>query len=722
MFQLGYNQFWNFSIQGSAAVQELLNKKDLKLEDLLDEDGLTVEMKTLNQKLFDFLLEPTNFKKLISYAISEPDLSEFEFDQKRMYKYPFVCADVLSSDSQAIVSEFFKSKNDTKEDQEEKQNFEANDSDDEVNTDAELIEKEKPSNEEKENGIAEINGQYLDFLFSFLETKEINLTSAGYFAKIVNNLFAKRPSALIAYIYEKRPDILANMVKQIRSKSIAEFLAKLLTFESSILVGVDEAKCNNERNNTLKLVIEKLAPENDIEEINNAAYLICEVFGKYNSMHASTEILKNLLDRSTIDYFFSILKAGNSTSSCAVALILGNIFAYYILINTPKVMQPSEDSPTETPIQSVELSDEIPLVAALIDNLEHIVQYIGNTTGTQIKAQYGGEVIPFGSARLKLVELLIIAMKANNKKIYAKLIEVNFLETLLKLITKYEWNNMLHNQIEKVINLIIDGNSDELKEALFGKAALLATIIEATRETEFTMLNNKGRKIRKGYLGQITRISNKINESKDPIITKYTANSPLWKEYVESTLNETNEKNKVHLGGKDPRAPVIDEDEMRDVQLELPGFLQKFTKFFKIKNDQKDEDEEVEEEEHYDDDEERDQDQEEHNQDDDEENEKDKHIIRIGDRELTTEDLSTDNKSSPVKGRASFGHVNRYKNEEEAQEEDEDKENVMLKPTRIIEVEISLDSSAPQFYTNQFWTTNPSWFSVDDILKEAETF
>ena len=94
-----YNQFWNFSIQGSAAVQELLNKKDLKLEDLLDEDGLTVEMKTLNQKLFDLwyislgpllnlfsLLEPTNFKKLISYAISEPDLSEFEFDQKRMYK------------------------------------------------------------------------------------------------------------------------------------------------------------------------------------------------------------------------------------------------------------------------------------------------------------------------------------------------------------------------------------------------------------------------------------------------------------------------------------------------------------------------------------------------------------------------------------------------------------------------------------------------------------
>ncbi len=41
----------------------------------------------------------------------------------------------------------------------------------------------------------------------------------------------------------------------------------------------------------------------------------------------------------------------------------------------------SEDgSPNEAPIQSVELSDEIPLVAALIENLEQIIQYIGNTT------------------------------------------------------------------------------------------------------------------------------------------------------------------------------------------------------------------------------------------------------------------------------------------------------------------------------------------------------
>jgi len=89
----------------------------------------------------------------------------------------------------------------------------------------------------------------------------------------------------------------------------------------------------------LQLVIKKLDPKSDIEEINNTAYLICEVLGKYNTMHCSHEILQNLLERSTIDYFFELLKTKDSVTCCAVALILGNIFAYYILINTPKVRE-----------------------------------------------------------------------------------------------------------------------------------------------------------------------------------------------------------------------------------------------------------------------------------------------------------------------------------------------------------------------------------------------
>jgi len=40
-------------MHGSPAVQELLNKPDLTIDELLEEDGLLIELKSLNQKLLN---------------------------------------------------------------------------------------------------------------------------------------------------------------------------------------------------------------------------------------------------------------------------------------------------------------------------------------------------------------------------------------------------------------------------------------------------------------------------------------------------------------------------------------------------------------------------------------------------------------------------------------------------------------------------------------------
>ena len=131
-----------------------------------------------------------------------------------------------------------------------------------------------------------------------------------------------------------------------------------------------------------------LHQDRDIEEINNTAFLVCEVFGKYNSMHNSHETLKTLLERDSIDYLFKVLKSNNQASSQAVALILGNIFAYYILINSKQqtqneeVQNDEEGNPTEqispNPTQNIELEDDIPLVAALIDNFDEMAHFIAS--------------------------------------------------------------------------------------------------------------------------------------------------------------------------------------------------------------------------------------------------------------------------------------------------------------------------------------------------------
>lgn len=48
-----FSTFWAYGMLSTLAIQELLNKPDLEIEELLDEDGLQVEIKTNNQKLMD---------------------------------------------------------------------------------------------------------------------------------------------------------------------------------------------------------------------------------------------------------------------------------------------------------------------------------------------------------------------------------------------------------------------------------------------------------------------------------------------------------------------------------------------------------------------------------------------------------------------------------------------------------------------------------------------
>jgi len=729
-----------------------LTKSDLQLDELLDEDGLILEVKNHNQSLYEFILREDNFKELISCAISIPDAENNQNNAKKLYKYPFTCADILSSDSQPIVSEFFKSTKEIKENTPKPAQV-ITDDDDEVNIEGDSLEKtatstEGQATEDEKDTTPEANEfPYLDHLFSFLDSESLNLTSAGYFAKVVNNLLSKRTSELISYIYERKPEILQKMIQHIYSKSIAEFLAKVLTFESSVLVNTQNEVYNEKRSEVLKEIIKKLQPECDIEEINNTAYLICEVFGKYNTMHCSHEILQNLLEKPSIDYFFTILKTQKSTSACAVALILGNIFAYYILINTPKSQDQNLDdstgentSPTNAP-QVFELSDEIPLLAAFIENLDEIVKFIGNSSGDPITGQYGSEAIPFGSARLKALELIIIAMKANNTKIYNQLVDCQFLETILNIFVKHNWNNMLHNQVEKILTHIIEGNSEELKVALYEKAKLFDFIVDSSQDSEFPLSGPHGRKVRKGYLGHLVRLSNKLVESRDPAVLKYTEENEKWKAYTEGLLAETNKRDRVNFGGRDPRAVTPEED----VRLELPSFMHKFARFLntntrnqqnqneeeKKEEDEEEEEEEIEEIEDVEpegaeghDEEtpvgqlEHQEHQEHHHQvvvSDEFIQETEKHTLACSSPKNQEEEL-TKQATVPIRGRNSFDPSNSIIPEYEEKIKEEIESHYLLEPSDIRTVEENLD---PNFHTNVFWGRK-EMSSLEDVLSDIE--
>lgn len=102
---------------------------------------------------------------------------------------------------------------------------------------------------------------------------------------------------------------------------------------------------------------------------------------------------------------------------------------------------------------------------------------------------------------------------------------------------------------------------------MFEKAKLLDFIANTSQDSESALSGKHARKVRKGYMGQLIRLSNKIIENKNAIIEKEIENNENWKNYVETILAEANQREKVNFGGRDPRAPIAVEE---DVRLELP--------------------------------------------------------------------------------------------------------------------------------------------------------
>lgn len=77
---------------------------------------------------------------------------------------------------------------------------------------------------------------------------------------------------------------------------------------------------------------------------------------------------------------------------------------------------------------------------------------------------YGGSQRPLGTARLKVVETIVLAIKLNVNKLAFEIGLKNILSILMDLMIQYEWNNLLHNLVEKAIISCLDGDCHVLKK------------------------------------------------------------------------------------------------------------------------------------------------------------------------------------------------------------------------------------------------------------------
>jgi len=143
-----------------------------------------------------------------------------------------------------------------------------------------------------------------------------------------------------------------------------------------------------------------------------------------------------------------------------------------------------------------------------------------------------------------------------------------------------------------------------LKKALLHESNLMQFFEEATKEADFTIPNAQKRKIRKGYLGHITKIATALTKlkEKDSEIAKFLE-KPEWETFNETYLKNVLKQDNYDLAGikKDPSEE--DPDDLGNVHFDNE-IQRKFNDFaFQTigTNNKGDDEEEIEEKEDFED-------------------------------------------------------------------------------------------------------------------------
>lgn len=250
------------------------------------------------------------------------------------------------------------------------------------------------------------------------------------------------------------------------------------------------------------------------------------------------------------------------------------------------------------------------LVEILAQNVSRIVQSLEVQTASreQLETSYEVKIVPLGSLRLKLVELLYQIMKLGKEPVLKALGDSQFFSKISALIEAYPWNNFLHLKAIAVFEDLLEsaalsGNKEFLKHALTSSNIGQTLItLGADSNKNFNYVSN--RPIRHGYMAVVVKIANLLqkNKTKEEVAEYIDSLGEEWKNFVEGELKRSNDTNSKSLGGQQPRPQPGDDDDMEG-SMSMDSILSRFSNFSSERNkreqqvnSQQDDDEEDEDE------------------------------------------------------------------------------------------------------------------------------
>ncbi|KAK1166886.1 serine/threonine-protein phosphatase 6 regulatory subunit 2a isoform X4 [Acipenser oxyrinchus oxyrinchus] len=532
--------FWKFDLHTTSHIDKLLDKEDVTLRELMDEDDILQECKAQNRRLLLFLSQDQCMEDLVTLISQEPPT---DIDEKIRFKYPNIACELLTSDVNHI--------------------------NDKLGGDESLLE----------------------ILYRFLEQEPpLNPLLASFFSKTIGNLIARKTEQVISFL-RKKDGFISLVLKHIDTSAMMDLLLRLISCVEPAPLRQEVLNWLNEEK-LIQRLVDLIRTGQDDEKQSNASQTLCDIIrlsrDQATQMQDTTEpdpLLTVLESQDTVEQLLKNMFKEDKSENC---LVNGT----QVLLALLETRRPGVEGLMDLCSQGYERSYTVnsSILLGIEPHLKDFQQLLLNPPKkSAILTTIGVLEEPLGNARLHVSRLIASLLQTSTASINQELCRLDTMDLLLDLFFKYTWNNFLHFQVELCIAAILTHSALEEKTAgrpadkaedeqsenpnpenptdsncsssenilvthLFQKCCLVQRILDAWEANDKIQAEGG---MRRGNMGHLTRIANTVvqNMEKGPVqaqisdlIKELSEDCQgRWESFVEETLTETNRRNTVDL-------------------------------------------------------------------------------------------------------------------------------------------------------------------------------
>uniref|UniRef100_A0A673KVY9 Serine/threonine-protein phosphatase 6 regulatory subunit 2-like n=1 Tax=Sinocyclocheilus rhinocerous TaxID=307959 RepID=A0A673KVY9_9TELE len=534
--------FWKFDLHNSSQIEKLLEKEDVTLQELLDEEDVLQECKAQNQRLLLFLTRDSSMLELLNLITHEPPADR---EEKLRYKYANVACELLTCDMSLI--------------------------NDKVGGDESLM----------------------NTLYSFLEQKSaLNPLLASFFSKAFGNLITRKTEQVIGFLKNKE-DFVGQVLKHLDTSAMMDLVLRVISSVEPVCLRQEVLTWLNEER-LIQRLVELIHPHSDSETQSNASQTLCDI------IRLSRDQASLLQETSETDPLLTTLELQQNVEALLKNMFEGEksevciVNGTQVLLTLLETRRPGVEQVIDLCSQGLEKSYTVnnSILMGIQPHLKHFHHLLLNPPKKCVMLTTMGVLEePFGNARLHASRLMAALLYTRAPRIHLELCQLNMINLLLVLVIlsldlffKFSWNNFLHIQVEHCVSAILNQttpigkthdspdqiqletqdtqNSDksdmftccDMMKHLLKDCRLVQRILDAWEENDKTQ---EAGGMRKGYMGHMTRIANTVvqnaeREQEQTQIARLIKELPedykaRWEQFVNETLTETNKKNTADL-------------------------------------------------------------------------------------------------------------------------------------------------------------------------------